>query len=61
MEGTPAGTSSSTSGFVSSTYAPAPGQVPVRPMGSGGGPNPTVAGILSGFFPFGVGAVYTGQ
>jgi hypothetical protein len=25
------------------------------------GPNPTVAGILSGFFPFGVGAVYTGQ
>jgi hypothetical protein len=30
-------------------------------MGSGGGPNPTVAGILSGFFPFGVGAVYTGQ
>src|SRR5271167_3523326 len=31
--------------------APAPGQ----------GPNPTVAGILAGFFPFGVGAVYTGQ
>jgi hypothetical protein len=25
------------------------------------GPNPTVAGILAGFFPFGVGAVYTGQ
>jgi len=25
------------------------------------GPNPTVAGILSGFFPFGVGAVYCGQ
>ena len=27
----------------------------------GGGPNPTVAGILAGFFPIGVGAVYTGQ
>jgi len=25
------------------------------------GPNPTVAGILAGFFPFGVGAVYTSQ
>ncbi len=25
------------------------------------GPNPTVAGILAGFFPFGVGAVYVGQ
>jgi len=25
------------------------------------GPNPTVAGILAGFFPFGVGAVYSGQ
>jgi Domain of unknown function (DUF5668)/B-box zinc finger len=25
------------------------------------GPNPTVAGILAGVFPFGVGAVYTGQ
>jgi hypothetical protein len=25
------------------------------------GPNPTVAGILAGFFPFGVGAVYCGQ
>jgi cell wall-active antibiotic response 4TMS protein YvqF/B-box zinc finger protein len=28
---------------------------------SGGGPNPAVAGILAGFFPFGVGAVYTSQ
>ena len=27
----------------------------------GSGPNPTVAGILAGFFPFGVGAVYCGQ
>ena len=28
---------------------------------SGSGPNPTVAGILAGFFPFGVGAVYSSQ
>jgi hypothetical protein len=33
---------------------------PVQAVGSGG-PNPTVAGILAGFFPFGVGAVYTSQ
>jgi Domain of unknown function (DUF5668) len=39
-------------GFVSS--APAP----IMP---GSGPNPAVAGILAGFFPFGVGAVYCGQ
>jgi TM2 domain-containing membrane protein YozV len=31
------------------------------PAGTGRGPNPAVAGILAGFFPFGVGAVYTGQ
>ncbi len=57
--------------------APAAGFVPPAqtavypPMGSvpsGGprpplntGPNPALAGILAGFFPFGVGAVYTGQ
>jgi Domain of unknown function (DUF5668)/B-box zinc finger len=35
-------------------------KVPPLPP-SGSGPNPTVAGILAGFFPFGVGAVYTGQ
>ncbi len=29
--------------------------------GPGSGPNPAVAGILAGFFPIGVGAVYTGQ
>lgn len=34
---------------------------PIPPSHSGSGPNPTVAGILAGFFPFGVGAVYTGQ
>jgi len=27
----------------------------------GGGPNPALAGVLAGFFPFGVGAVYNGQ
>jgi Domain of unknown function (DUF5668) len=27
----------------------------------GGGPNPALAGILAGIFPFGVGAVYNGQ
>jgi Domain of unknown function (DUF5668)/B-box zinc finger len=31
------------------------------PPGPTSGPNPAVAGILSGFFPIGVGAVYTGQ
>jgi hypothetical protein len=35
---------------------PAP---PLRQAGSG--PNPAVAGILAGFFPFGVGAVYCSQ
>jgi hypothetical protein len=32
---------------------------PLPPPGHG--PNPTVAGILAGFFPFGVGAVYCSQ
>jgi hypothetical protein len=32
---------------------------PRQPVSSG--PNPTVAGILAGFFPIGVGAVYAGQ
>jgi len=43
--------------------AAATGQIPPPPppVGSGSGPNPAVAGILAGFFPFGVGAVYTGQ
>jgi len=44
---------------------PPPGAVPpvppMAPAPSGSGPNPTVAGILAGIFPFGVGAVYTGQ
>jgi hypothetical protein len=42
----PAGSSPSTSG-------------PRPPLNTG--PNPAVAGILAGFFPIGVGAVYTGQ
>jgi len=31
------------------------------PPSPGPGPNPALAGILAGFFPFGVGAVYCGQ
>lgn len=31
------------------------------PVVPSSGPNPALAGILAGFFPFGVGAVYTGQ
>jgi len=61
MEGIPAGAA----GFVPpTTLSPAAsGQVPPPPPPpvGGSGPNPTVAGILAGFFPFGVGAVYTGQ
>jgi len=56
--------STGTAGFVPPTFSSgASGYVPPPPPppGSGSGPNPTVAGILSGFFPFGVGAVYTGQ
>ena len=34
--------------------------VAARPS-TGSGPNPAVAGILAGFFPFGVGAVYCSQ
>jgi len=37
------------------------GVVPPPPIVPSSGPNPAVAGILAGFFPFGVGAVYTGQ
>jgi len=66
MEGAPASVPAAgfvAGGFPSSTYAA--GRIPPVPLppppGSGTGPNPTVAGILAGFFPFGVGAVYTGQ
>jgi hypothetical protein len=40
---------------------PAAGFVSSAPVTTGSGPNPAVAGILAGFFPFGVGAVYCGQ
>jgi hypothetical protein len=50
-------------GFVApppqAAYAPVGAPAPMRSTGSG--PNPTVAGILAGFFPFGVGAVYCSQ
>jgi len=40
----------------------APGVVPGTAQRlPGSGPNPGLAGTLAGFFPFGVGAVYTGQ
>jgi hypothetical protein len=56
MEGTAAG-------FVPGTVPAAAmqGRVPPPPAPPGSGPNPAVAGILAGFFPFGVGPVYTGQ
>ena len=58
MEGIPAGAA----GFAPGTVpAVMPGVSPVGALASSSGPNPTVAGILAGFFPFGVGAVYTGQ
>jgi len=38
---------------------PAVGTMP--PARGGSGPNPAIAGILAGFFPFGVGAVYCSQ
>jgi TM2 domain-containing membrane protein YozV len=41
---------------------PAPGFVSSGPTATpGSGPNPALAGVLAGFFPFGVGAVYCGQ
>jgi hypothetical protein len=42
---------------------PAAGFTPSAPMPAmaSSGPNPAVAGILAGFLPFGVGAVYCGQ
>jgi Domain of unknown function (DUF5668) len=42
---------------------PAPGFVPAAGPATtaSAGPNPALAGVLAGFFPFGVGAVYTGQ
>jgi len=46
--------------YPQTVYPPAGSAAPpARPSGSG--PNPAVAGILAGFFPFGVGAVYCSQ
>jgi Domain of unknown function (DUF5668)/B-box zinc finger len=61
MEGTASAPSAPVAGFapVQTTYASAGPGAGSRPLGSG--PNPAVAGILAGFFPFGVGAVYCSQ
>jgi len=48
-------------GYVPGAPSVAPGFVPSSPVTPGSGPNPALAGVLAGFFPFGVGAVYTGQ
>jgi hypothetical protein len=49
-------------GFVPGGYVPSgPTSIPAPQPSVSGGPNPSLAGILAGFFPFGVGAVYTGQ
>jgi hypothetical protein len=50
-------------GVQPTSLPPAAGFVPspTAPITPGSGPNPAVAGILAGFFPFGVGAVYCGQ
>ena len=47
-------------GFVPPQPVYPPVGLPARPLSSSG-PNPAVAGILAGFFPFGVGAVYCSQ
>jgi B-box zinc finger len=49
-------------GFVPPPSTPyIPTTVPFPPPPPSTGPNPAVAGILAGFFPFGVGAVYCSQ
>ena len=49
-------------GFVPPPPAyPPVGAPAVAPRSGSSGPNPAVAGILAGFFPFGVGAVYCSQ
>ncbi len=57
MEGAPAASAGmGAAGFVPGTQVPSAAGIPP----AGGGPNPTVAGIL-GAIPFGIGAVYNGQ
>jgi len=64
IEGTPpAAAFVPPSGFVppaQTAYQPV-GTAPSARQPVSTGPNPTVAGILAGFFPFGVGAVYCSQ
>jgi hypothetical protein len=69
LDGAPAAAFVPPAGFVPPQTPPQTGYqqfmdqglgVKVRP-GPASGPNPAVAGILAGFFPIGVGAVYTGQ
>jgi hypothetical protein len=54
LEGQPA----AASGLAAAPILPA---APIYTQPAQGGPNPALAGILAGFFPFGVGAVYDGQ
>jgi hypothetical protein len=50
------------SGFIPPAQAAYPPVgAPIPPARPSSGPNPAVAGILAGFFPFGVGAVYCSQ
>lgn len=56
-----AGTVPPAPGFAPGVSPTAPGFVASSPVTPGSGPNPALAGVLAGFFPFGVGAVYTGQ
>jgi hypothetical protein len=61
MEGTqPSPGFAQSAGAVSPASAPFAPTVPFPPAPPSG-PNPAVAGILAGFFPFGVGAVYCSQ
>ncbi|MGC1373387.1 MAG: DUF5668 domain-containing protein [Candidatus Sulfotelmatobacter sp.] len=58
----PAGYTPPASGFVPPAQAAYPPVgMPISPARPASGPNPAVAGILAGFFPFGVGAVYCSQ
>jgi hypothetical protein len=64
MEGAPAPGTAYTPPPPPNVYPPIGGAsayVPPPAMPMNSGPNPVVAGILAGFFPFGVGAVYCSQ
>src|SRR5580692_11927555 len=58
------GTAPPVQGFVppqQTVYPPMGAPFAAARSGHSSGPNPAVAGILAGFFPFGVGAVYCSQ